>query len=91
MIKQSKIRLHAYRGTFDAPEIVTVTFDGATTLDHDAAEFWRKAVSKFYGNARVILGEDDNAFYRQQEKAGQKVLKIRPMTDGGPAAERQRR
>jgi hypothetical protein len=38
MSKQSKIILHAHRGRTDKPEIVTITFDGGTSLDAEALE-----------------------------------------------------
>jgi hypothetical protein len=58
MRKQSQIKLLAYRGRTDQPESITITFQGATSLDDEAFEYWRMAVVKFYGNARVTLKND---------------------------------
>lgn len=38
MAKQSKVIFHAHRGITDKPEVVTITFEGVTSLGPAAAE-----------------------------------------------------
>ena len=60
MRTKSEIVFHAYRGTVDPPEIVTISVEGAIVPDAAAMEYWRTALAKFYGGTQIMLEEESS-------------------------------